>query len=73
MEIADKRSGNGTALEYGKQYRRADFAALTPVLAAGLGWENALHFAALVSIVAGVLWLRIYPGSVTRMPASLGL
>jgi len=67
MEIAGKRSGTaGGAMNMGSNIGGLISPALTPVLAAALGWENALHFAAVVSIVAGLLWLRIYPGSVSQ-------
>ena len=33
--------------------------ALTPLLAEWVGWEAALHVAALLAIVGGLLWLRI--------------
>ncbi len=36
--------------------------ALTPVLAAAVGWENALHVAAALSVIGGVLWIAIRPG-----------
>lgn len=36
--------------------------ALTPVLAAWVGWENALHVAAGLAVVAALLWLGIDPG-----------
>ncbi len=35
--------------------------ALTPVLASAIGWENALHVAAALSVVGGLLWLGIEP------------
>jgi ACS family glucarate transporter-like MFS transporter len=35
--------------------------ALTPVIASYLGWENALHIAALLAIIGAVLWLFIKP------------
>jgi ACS family glucarate transporter-like MFS transporter len=35
--------------------------ALTPVLAASIGWENALHVAAALSVVGGLLWLGVGP------------
>jgi cyanate permease len=35
--------------------------ALTPVLAAAIGWENALHVAAALAVVAAALWLGIDP------------
>ena len=36
--------------------------ALTPVIAASIGWENALHVAAALSVIGGVLWIAIRPG-----------
>ena len=47
-------------------------AALTPVLAAVIGWENALHLAAALAVVAAFLWLGIdprAPGSESGPPA----
>ena len=35
--------------------------ALTPVLAAAIGWENALHLAAALAVVGGLLWFWITP------------
>jgi ACS family glucarate transporter-like MFS transporter len=35
--------------------------ALTPMLVAWIGWENALHVAGLVAVVAALLWLGISP------------
>jgi ACS family glucarate transporter-like MFS transporter len=32
---------------------------LTPIIAAALGWETALHIAAALAILAGVLWLGV--------------
>jgi ACS family glucarate transporter-like MFS transporter len=37
--------------------------ALTPVLAARIGWENALHVAAALAVVAALLWLGIAPAA----------
>jgi hypothetical protein len=34
---------------------------LTPILASYIGWENALHVAAGLAIIAAVLWLGIKP------------
>ena len=34
---------------------------LTPLLAQHIGWENALHIAAGLSLVAAALWLGIHP------------
>jgi ACS family glucarate transporter-like MFS transporter len=33
--------------------------ALTPVLAASMGWENALDVAAVIAVLAGLLWFGI--------------
>jgi cyanate permease len=44
--------------------------ALTPVLAAVIGWENALHVAAALALVAALLWLGIDPHP--PQPASRG-
>jgi MFS transporter, ACS family, glucarate transporter len=35
--------------------------ALTPLLAAHIGWESALHVAAILSVAGGLLWLGIAP------------
>ena len=35
--------------------------ALTPLMAAYIGWENALHVAAVLSLIAAGLWLGISP------------
>lgn len=40
--------------------------ALTPVLAAAVGWENALHVASVLAVIAGLLWLGIRPGKVNQ-------
>ena len=40
--------------------------ALTPVLAAAIGWENALHVAAALSVVGGLLWLGVGSRAASR-------
>jgi ACS family glucarate transporter-like MFS transporter len=35
--------------------------ALTPVIASLIGWENALHVAAILAILGAFLWLGIKP------------
>jgi ACS family glucarate transporter-like MFS transporter len=37
--------------------------ALTPVIASIIGWENALHVAAVLAVTGALLWLWIKPGS----------
>jgi ACS family glucarate transporter-like MFS transporter len=44
--------------------------ALTPMIAASIGWEAALHFAAALAVLAAVLWLGIRPDT---GPAALSL
>jgi ACS family glucarate transporter-like MFS transporter len=35
---------------------------LTPLMATYIGWENALHIAAGLSLIAAGLWLSVRPG-----------
>jgi ACS family glucarate transporter-like MFS transporter len=44
--------------------------ALTPLLAEVIGWENALHTAAVLSLVAAVLWLGIRPAAAVSTPSA---
>jgi ACS family glucarate transporter-like MFS transporter len=61
-EIAGGRAGlAGGIMNTGSNVGGLISPALTPVLAAAIGWENALHVAAALSIVAAVLWLGIDP------------
>ncbi len=63
-EIAGGRSGlGGGIMNTGSNVGGLVSPALTPVLAAAVGWENALHVAAALSVVAAVLWLGIDPVS----------
>jgi len=58
--IAGPRSGAaGGIMNMGSNIGGFISPALTPVLAASIGWENALHVAAVLSVIAGLLWLRI--------------
>jgi MFS transporter, ACS family, glucarate transporter len=60
--IAKGRSGTaGGVMNMGSNVGGLISPALTPVLAAAVGWENALHAAAALSIVAALLWLGIDP------------
>jgi ACS family glucarate transporter-like MFS transporter len=34
---------------------------LTPALAQRIGWDNALHFAALIALVGAFFWLGVHP------------
>ncbi len=71
-EIAGSRSGMaGGIMNTGSNVGGLISPALTPVLAAAIGWENALHLAALLSIVAAFLWLGIDPvGAKEASPAT---
>jgi ACS family glucarate transporter-like MFS transporter len=61
-EIAGGRSGlGGGIMNTGCNVGGLVSPALTPVLAAAVGWENALHVAAVLAVVAAVLWLGIDP------------
>ena len=58
--------GSGTAggvMNLGSNVGGLISPALTPILAAWIGWENALHVAAGVAVVAALLWLGISPSS----------
>jgi ACS family glucarate transporter-like MFS transporter len=62
LAVAGRRSGTaGGVMNMGSNLGGAISPALTPVLAAAIGWENALHVAAVVSIIAGLLWLGVVP------------
>jgi ACS family glucarate transporter-like MFS transporter len=62
MELSPERSGTaGGVMNMGSNLGGFISPALTPVLAASIGWENALHVAAVLSVVGGFLWLGISP------------
>ena len=62
-ELAPGRAGAaGGVMNMGSNLGGLVSPALTPVLAASIGWENALHVAAALSVVGGLLWLGISPG-----------
>jgi ACS family glucarate transporter-like MFS transporter len=62
MEIAGPRSGSaGGIMNMGSNLGGLVSPALTPLLAAWIGWENALHVAAVLSVVGGLLWFGITP------------
>jgi len=66
-EIAGGRSGlAGGIMNTGCNVGGLVSPALTPVLAAAIGWESALHVAAALSAVAALLWLGIDPVQVKR-------
>ncbi len=61
-ELAGRRSGAaGGVMNMGSNLGGLVSPALTPVLAAAIGWENALHVAAGLSVVGGLLWLGVSP------------
>jgi ACS family glucarate transporter-like MFS transporter len=62
LAVSGRRSGTaGGIMNMGSNLGGAISPALTPVLAAAIGWQNALHVAAAVSVVAGLLWLGVAP------------
>ena len=74
MEIAGERSGTGGGImNTGSNVGGLVSPALTPVLAQAIGWENALHVAAVLAVAAGLLWLGIRPAgersAAVRQPA----
>jgi ACS family glucarate transporter-like MFS transporter len=71
MEIAGDRSGvGGGIMNMGCNVGGFISPTLTPMLAEAIGWENALHVAAVLSIVAALLWLGIRPAGDRETPAT---
>ena len=69
MDAAGGRSGTaGGVMNMGSNLGGLVSPALTPVLAASIGWENALHVAAVLSVLGGLLWLGVGPRSHTACP-----
>jgi len=61
-ELAGPRSGAaGGVMNMGSNLGGLVSPALTPVLAAAIGWERALHVAAALAVAGGLLWLGIAP------------
>jgi MFS transporter, ACS family, glucarate transporter len=62
MEVAGARSGTaGGVMNTGSNIGGMISPALTPILAAYMGWKNALYVAAALSLVGAGLWLGISP------------
>lgn len=60
MRIAGGRSGTGGGImNFGGNTGGLLSPLLTPVLAAYIGWENALHIAAGLAVVGAGLWLGV--------------
>jgi len=60
MEIAGHKTGTGGGImNMGSNLGGLISPTLTPMLAAALGWRNALYVAAAVSVAAALLWLGI--------------
>jgi len=70
MGIAGSRSGvGGGIMNTGSNVGGLISPALTPLLAEAIGWENALQVAAVLSVVAALLWLGISPAQSSRRVA----
>ncbi len=64
MRIAGARSGTaGGIMNMGSNLGGLISPALTPVLASWIGWENALHVAAALAVIAAALWLGVRPNT----------
>ncbi len=62
MRIAGTNSGTaGGIMNMGSNLGGLISPSLTPILAVYVGWENALHVAAGLSVVAAALWLGVGP------------
>ena len=64
MNISGKNSGKaGGIMNMGSNIGGLISPTLTPLIASYIGWENALHVAAVLSIIAAVLWLGVKTGT----------
>lgn len=62
MRVSGPRSGTaGGIMNMGSNLGGLVSPALTPLLAAWVGWEAALHVAAALAVAAAVLWLGVRP------------
>jgi len=62
MRLSGSNSGTaGGVMNMGSNLGGLISPALTPLIAVWIGWENALHVAAVLSIIAGLLWIWIRP------------
>jgi len=62
IRLAGKRSGTaGGIMNMGSNLGGLISPVLTPFIATLIGWENALHVAALLAVAAGIMWLWIKP------------
>ena len=67
IEIAGSRSGMaGGVMNCGSNIGGAISPLLTPILAARIGWKNALYVAAVLSMIGAAMWLGIMPSSVIK-------
>ena len=67
MRIAGPASGTaGGIMNMGCNLGGLISPALTPLLASRIGWENALHVAAGLALIAAALWLGIPSGTHRR-------
>ena len=64
MNISGKNSGKaGGIMNMGSNIGGLISPTLTPLIASYIGWENALHVAAVLSMIAAVLWLGVKTGT----------
>jgi ACS family glucarate transporter-like MFS transporter len=62
LRISGSKSGTaGGIMNMGSNIGGFISPALTPIIAYYIGWENALHVAAVLAIIAALLWLGIKP------------
>jgi len=62
MRIAGRKSGTaGGIMNMGSNLGGLISPMLTPIIASLIGWENALHVAAVLAVVGALLWLGIKP------------
>ena len=72
LSLAGDRAGTaGGIMNMGSNVGGFISPALTPWLAAMIGWERSLQLAGVLGVVAGVLWLWVTPGVAPERPGAV--
>jgi dipeptide/tripeptide permease len=62
MRISGNKSGTaGGIMNMGSNLGGLLSPMLTPIIASYIGWENALHIAAVLAVIGALLWIGIKP------------
>ena len=67
IQLSGSKSGTaGGIMNMGSNLGGFISPALTPLIASYIGWENALHIAAVFAVLAALLWLGIKPENISK-------